>query len=264
MVLLAISAGGPIWMRPATQQVAVMVDLSPSTRTAGYRDREALDRRIHELLRDVPYRIDFFSDGSQNVDATAPRFPDVPAERTTYVPPSAAAVLLFSDCRFSIPHDSPPTYVAIDIGLEEPADAAISDLEIRGNEVAVSVNNSGGARRLTVTGTKSSGPTTVPSGSLVITQPLATSASASAELSPGDAWPENDALSTIIPPSQQFERWWVGRSNPGEGWRTFMPDDLPTDTAAYLSTAVIVIDNVAASDLNDVQQRRVQQYVRDL
>jgi hypothetical protein len=265
LALLALAAGSPIWLRPVEQQVTVMVDLSPSTRTAGYRDRAALERRIHELLRDIPYRMQFFSDGVQEVEPGSTRLSDLPADHTTYVPPSAAAVLLFTDGRFPIPKQSPPTYVVIDSGLEDPEDAAVTDLEIREKEFAVSINNAGGSRRLTVTGATSPSPTTVPTGSLVIPFPLADSASkVSAELSPGDAWPENDALSAIVPPPERYERWWVGRSSPGGGWRTLLPEELPTDAAAYLSTSVIVLDNIAASELTDLQQQRLKQYIQDL
>jgi hypothetical protein len=242
-----------------------MVDLSPSTRGASYRDRQALDRRIHELLGDTAYRVQFFADGIGEVHSSSNRLPDLSADRTTYAPPAAAAVLLFSDCQFSIPHHSPPTYVVIDPGLEDPADAAVTDLEIRGTNVAASARNSGGPRTLLATGTVQSRPTTLPVGSIVISQPLAKGASrVSAEVSPGDAWPENDTLSTIVPPPQVFERWWVGRSNPGAGWRVMLPADLPTDPAAYLSPAIIVLENVSTSDLSELQQQRMNQYVRDL
>ena len=153
----------------------------------------------------------------------------------------------------------------IDPGLEDPVDAAVTDLEIRGTEVAVSARNSSGPRRLVATGTRQTEPTALPVGSIVISQPLATSAShVSAEVSPGDDWPENDTLSTIVPPPQIFERWWIGHSNPGAGWRVMHPGDVPTDPAPYLTPAIIVLENVSASDLSELQQQRLSQYVRDL
>ncbi|HEY2585407.1 MAG TPA: vWA domain-containing protein [Tepidisphaeraceae bacterium] len=265
LLLFALAAANPIWRRPARQEVAVMVDLSPSTRTARYRDRATLERRIAELLRDTPYRIQYFADGTRPADASGPRLPDLHADCTRYSPPAAAAVLLFSDCRFALPEQSPPTYVCVDVGLDDPPDAAVASLEIRGTEAAVSLRNGGDPRRLTLNGTSPANPTTLPGGSLVITRPLARGASQiAAELSPGDPWPENDALATVVPPPQEFERWWVGRSGPGSGWRVMNPGELPTEPDAYLSAAVIVLDNVAASDLSDLQQQRLQQYVRDL
>jgi hypothetical protein len=265
LLLFALASANPILQRPGPREVAVMVDLSPSTRTARYRDRATLDRRIAELLRGTPYRIQYFADGTHPVDASGPQLPDLPADRTTYHPPAAAAVLLFSDCRFALPEQSPPTYVCVDVGLDDPPDAAVANLEIRGTDAAISLRNRGAPRRLTIDGTNPASPTTMPAGSLVITRSLTTGVSqVAAELSPGDAWPENDALATIVPPPQRRERWWIGGSSAPPGWRAMRPGDLPTEPNAYLAAASIALDNVAASDLSALQQQRLQQYVRDL
>src|SRR5688500_18363485 len=61
--LLAIAAGGPTWTRPDPAAVVVMVDLSPSTRGAAYRDSNYLDKRLAQLLGTTPRRVIFFSDG---------------------------------------------------------------------------------------------------------------------------------------------------------------------------------------------------------
>jgi hypothetical protein len=152
----------------------------------------------------------------------------------------------------------------VDIGLDDPEDAAVTNLAIRGNEAAVSLRNSGAPRQVAIEGTAPA-PTTLPAGSLVIDRPVAIGSSqVSAELSPGDAWPENDALRTIVPPPEQLERWWVGTSSPGNGWRAIDPHALPTDAGEYLAAGTIVLDNVAASDVSELQQQRLQQYVRDL
>jgi hypothetical protein len=265
LLLLACATVRPTLLRPSTQSVMVMVDLSASTRTARYRDRASLERRIRELLRDTPYQIQCFADGVHPVDAGAARLPDLPSDRTTYTPPAAAAILLFSDCRFSLPAQSPPTYICVDTGLDDPPDAAISKLEIRGAEAAVTVRNSGPPRKLAIEGVALASPTTLPTGSLVISRPLASQAAqVSAEISAGDAWPENDALRTIVPPPEEFERWWIGAASPGSGWREIDPHNLPTDSSEYLRAGLIVLDNVAAADLSDSQQQRLEQYVRDL
>lgn len=264
-LVLSLAAGLPIWNAPARQHVAVMVDLSPSTRTAEYRDRTFLDRRIHELLRTIPYEVRYFSNRTTDTAPGSTRLADLPADRTVYIPPHSGAVLLFSDCRFELPRRGPATYVVVDPGLEDTEDASITNLEIRGNEVAVTVNNPGSSRRLMLSGVAGPMPATAPVGSMVITRPLAPHATrVLAELSPGDAWPENDALSAIPPPPGQFERWWVGGSNPGPDWRVFSPASLPTDPAEYLAPAVIVLEDLSASDLSDTQQQRLAQYLRDV
>ncbi|HSU68220.1 MAG TPA: hypothetical protein VLJ39_15180 [Tepidisphaeraceae bacterium] len=266
LLLLVLASAGVAWNRASPQEVAVMVDLSPSTRTADYRDRLTLERRIRELLRDTPYHLKFFASQVQEVEGNPKRFSDLPADHTTYTPPAgAAAVLLFSDCRFQLPAQSPPTYVVVDAGLADPEDAAVVGLELREKAASVTIRNSGGTRRLTVNGAERPQPTTIPTGSLVVSQPIgASSGNVSAELSAGDAWPENDSLSAVLPPPEQYERWLVGRSNPGAGWRVMLPDDLPADPAAYLNAGVIVLENVAAADLGGLQQQRLNQYVRDL
>lgn len=264
-LMLAMGAGGLRWERSAPQPIVVMVDLSPSTRVAEYRDREVLNRRIRELLGVTPYRLMFFSEDNLKGDPGTARLADVPADHTSYAPPAAAAVLLFSDCRFELPGQAPPTYIVVDPGLEDTDDASVANLEIRGNDVSVLVNNSGGPRRLTLTGAAGESPTTAPIGSTVVTRPLQPRAGKiSAELSPGDPWPENDLLAAIVPSPQEAQRWWIGRTAPATDWRQMSPAELPNDPAAYLVPEVIVLENVAASELSDVQQQRLRQYVRDL
>src|SRR6478672_8426857 len=90
-----------------------MFYLSPSTRGAAYRDRAALDRRIRELLGNTPYHIELFTDGTPIRDPGR-ALNDLPAERTRFVPPAAAAVLLFSDGRFALPAAAPPTFAVVD------------------------------------------------------------------------------------------------------------------------------------------------------
>ena len=98
LVLLVLAAGGAIWRRPAAGEVTVMVDLSASTRNAGYRDRAALEARVRQLLGRTPYRMRAFADAATDLPAGA-ALPDLPSERTSYDPP-AGPVLLFSDGRF--------------------------------------------------------------------------------------------------------------------------------------------------------------------
>src|SRR5688500_13716474 len=54
VLLLAAAAGRAVWHRPAAREVAVVVDLSSSTRGARYRDRAALEGRVRQLLGGTP------------------------------------------------------------------------------------------------------------------------------------------------------------------------------------------------------------------
>src|SRR4051794_35106095 len=60
LLLLASAAGGLVWHRPAAREVIVMVDLSPSTRTATFRNRDALHARVRQLVGRTPYRLRAF------------------------------------------------------------------------------------------------------------------------------------------------------------------------------------------------------------
>src|SRR5262245_40518363 len=103
--MLTLSAGGISVDWPRQPEVVVMVDLSASTRTASFRDRDARQARINQLLGQTPYREETFS--------------DEPVERTIFAPPpSADAVLLFSDGQFELPQSAPPTFIAVDSNLE--------------------------------------------------------------------------------------------------------------------------------------------------
>lgn len=269
LLALTLAAGGLVWHRPAvSRQVAVHVDLSASTRTAAYRDRAALERRIRELLGNTPYRVIYFAGEVGTVPDAASALPDLPGERTAYAPPEAPTVLLFSDGRFELPAYAPPTYAVIDPGLENVTDAGVEGLEAEGPTLSVAVRNTGPERVLVFDGiTKGAPQGAVPSGAYVLTRPIDRSAAtASAQLSPGDAWPENDALSVPTPPANARERWWVSSTGaaPGEGWTVLQPSQLPTAPAAYLAPSVIVVDNTPAAALGDVRQQRLRQYVRDL
>src|SRR5687767_12111895 len=132
LILLSLAAGVPGLDRQDADEVVVMVDLSPSTRAARYRDSEFLHRRIAELLGSTPHRTIYFSEGTQAAPPTeANPLPDLPADQTRFAPPDAQAVLLFSDAQFELPTVAPPTYIVVDPLLESPPDASVEDLDLR-------------------------------------------------------------------------------------------------------------------------------------
>jgi hypothetical protein len=261
----AIAAGEPRWNRPHQGVVNVLVDLSPSTRTADYRQRKSLDLRIAQLLGNAKYHLSCFADGSVKSDPAGPILADVPCEQTVLPPLDGDAVLLFGDMRCPLPEAGSPTYVVIDPGLEQPNDAAVTRLELRGNEAAATIRNSGPMRALTISGANDPSPFFAPAGSYTVDRALHSDlTSVTAQLSAGDAWPDNDALSAIPLPPATAQRWWVGASGAGAEWQSFSPETLPTDAGAYLAPAVIVLDNIAAAQLDDVRQQRLRQYVSEL
>lgn len=257
MLLLSAAAGGIGIRYPHHGEVVVMVDVSPSTRGAAYRDRESLASRARQLLGNSRYRVYFF--GEKLVPATLESALDeMRADRTIFDPPGdAEAILLFSDGQFALPEFLPPTYVVIDQELERPADARVRDLAASDAETMAFVANTGSPRRLTLGGSQHD----IGAGAQVITQARTAAGTIQAELSPGDQWPENDALAIVVAPASA-ERWWVGASPP-PGFVALTPARLPSDPIEFLRPAVIVLDNLPAEALSPLQQDRLAEYVRD-
>src|SRR5687768_8707290 len=61
LLLMSVAAGSPVLERPDADEVVVMVDLSPSTRGARYRDAGFLKQRVGQLLGGTRYRTVYFA-----------------------------------------------------------------------------------------------------------------------------------------------------------------------------------------------------------
>ena len=166
LISLCLAAGGVAWDRPKPGKIAVLVDISPSTRTATYHDTPTLLARIRQLVGDAaPYTLYELTDQTTPTDAEHLRHGKWSAH-TRFAPPADAdVILLFSDAQFDdLPATAPPTHVVLDPALEQPADAAIERLEIRrgsaggaGSSLAISVRNSDRPRELAMTSGTSAG-----------------------------------------------------------------------------------------------------------
>lgn len=272
VTLLVLAAAGPSLRLPTTRQVTVMVDVSPSTRTAQY--RTMLPARLRQLLGNTPYRLYFFADSAKIQTSPPNTIPDQLVERTIFAPPAGSeAILLFSDAQFDLPPGAcPPVFVAVDAAMQSPPDAMVADLKVvDGGSDASTVRSAvvrianHGERRMAYIQSGILDRMAVPSGNQILTQKLKSGTTAtSVRLSADDAWPENDALSIELPPPQRLSRWWVSTGAAPEGFQTMRPEALPSESQRFLEPAVIVLDNVAAGWLSPVQQQRLQQYVRDL
>jgi len=270
LLLLVLASGSPHWRRAVAREVAVLVDLSPSTRSAAFRDRAVVERRVRDLLGATPFRIYGFAGGAA-IAADHP-WTEVSVPRTHLEPPAAEALLLFSDGRFDLPAASPPVYAAIDPTLQQAADGRIASLawEGRGPVAHVEVATE---RQMFWNGTANAArPLTLSPGRSVQRQgrPAGSEAGApggvvTAGLAAGDLWPENDALAIVPPSPPRNQRWYVTRSTSApEGYRSIAPGALPTDAADYLAASVIVLDNIPASSLTPGSLERIGQFVRDL
>jgi hypothetical protein len=260
-ISVAIAVGQPIWNRPAVGSIAVMVDLSASTRGATFRDRSSLLLRIHQLLGNYPYQVIAFADRNQTLPTQA-TLPEIACDQTRFLPVAADAILLFSDGQFELPAFAPPTYPVIDPAIDHPLDAAVTDLKSVGPQLAATVRNNGPPRNLIWTAatpqnheipTGNSTQFAIPTGSSEVT----------AAIAPGDLWPENDSLALSPLPPIHREQWWIG-ANPPAQWKRFDPSNLPADSSDYLRPAVVVLNNISADAISSSQQQHLVQYVRDL
>lgn len=250
--LLTLAGGGVSIHLPQSRQVVVMIDDSPSTRGAGYHDGGVLTKRIGELVGSARFRVEHF-DQEDSV------------EQTHFAPPADAdAILLFSDAQFDPPSTSVPIYFAIDAGLDQPQDAAVTSLEFRGANLAIASRNSSGPRDLKLTGT-TSGPTTLPAGqSMQLATLDPATENIGARISPGDRWPENDALWIHRHLTSEHPIWSIGNASGLDNVKSIAPADFPVDASELLAPAAIVLNNLPASALTDLQKQRLTQYVRDL
>jgi hypothetical protein len=295
LLLIAAACAQPIWHRMTRGTIAVMVDLSPSTRGAGFRDAGEVRQRVGELVGDENYQLIGFAGGNEPIDPAGP-WREMAADQTVFTPADADAILLFSDARFALPAVSPPVYAVVDPALEEPGDAAVEDLRVRDRTVSATVKNGGAARiasileqraprdaphpalspeygSTTLTAGEGEGKkgevaaTTEPvgEGTVVIERDVPQDVSAvSVQLSPGDLWPENDSLETVVTPAMSSERWWIGETSGPAGWRTFSPGAIPTNAEEFLAPSIIALDDVAADELSPAAMDRISQYVEEL
>jgi hypothetical protein len=254
IVLLAISAGQPLFNRMDRPSIVVMVDLSPSTRGATYRDRAALDLRLHQLLGNQPCQLLAFADQNQPMPA-GNTLDDIPSDQTRFAPPDADAIVLLSDGQFALPAYAPPTFAVIDPALEQITDAAVVNLHPVDHQVLARVRNTNVASKLRWIGATpdSSGLLATPTDEGEIT----------ASLPGGDLWPENDSLTLIPSPPPKKQKWWIGENAP-PGWRGFSPSSLSANASDYLEPSVIVLNDISADTLSSNQQARLLQYVQEL
>lgn len=235
-------------------KIVVMIDVSPSTRTATFRDPNAVEKRLRPILRGRAYETIYFADGIQQ----SPQ--ESPAARTRMEPPIADAVLLLSDGQFDPPVTMPPTFAVIDPALDAPPDAQVDDIEQRGSGLAVTTTVTGDPRTLRLSNASPNQLDVASGDRVTLVQPREREMVAGFARDERDAWPENDAMRYRLSPPRATESWAVG--TPVTGFRAIAPDALPNDPADYLSPSAIVLDTRQSIDAAAAD--RMAQYVRDL
>lgn len=263
VLLLALAAGGPVWNRAQRETIAVMVDLSPSTRGAKFRNADFLRRRLRELIGNSHYQLIAFAGQNLLIDPSDP-LAEMPTDQTRFTPAPADAIVLFSDAQFDLPSASPPIYIVADEGLENISDASVQQLELRGGELSATLANAGARRAVSFEGTTGAATAPVYPGTTVIDRPISGAGVAGAKLNPGDLWPENDSLWLRVAAPTAGEKWWIGENSPRGDWKSLQPQRVSNLPQDYLAPAVIVVENQPADRFTPSQMDCLMQYVRDL
>lgn len=223
-----------------TLTIVAMVDVSPSTRGATFRDPKALEAKLRQLTPRRTASIRYFADGivAQATEAAS--------TRSTLPEMAADAVLLFSDGRIDAAARLAPVYAVVDPALNAAVDARVE--EVRTGEAGATVTTfAATAGRKMRAGTAD---VVLPAGPLTTIVPNA-GRHINVKIDAGDSWPENDAMSAVQDAPASAAPWFIESA-----------DQLPADPVSYLDPPAIVVP--ASLPLSAIQQQRLTQYVRDL
>lgn len=241
-LLLLLAVAGVQLRCDRELRIVALVDVSPSTRGAIFRDRVAVDAKLKQLVPGRAVEIRYFADGrvttSDESAATQTRMPETDAD----------AVILMSDGRFDAPDVVPPVFAVVDASLDATGDARVTGVSV--GDGAARIDTHAQAPDRSVSLTTGGEPIALSAGPMTLTVRV-DEQTVGAKISPGDAWPENDAMSAVAAPAVNEKPWRIETAS-----------QLPTDAAAYLSPPAIVIP--AGIGLSSVQEDRLTQYVRDL
>src|SRR3954470_21483987 len=92
IIFLALATGGISCRRGREPKIAVMVDCSPSTRDASFRDAKWVRSRVGELLGNRAFELYTFADASQRMRETD-ALAEMGADHTAFSPPPVDQVL---------------------------------------------------------------------------------------------------------------------------------------------------------------------------
>lgn len=241
-VFLVLASVNPKLSCERPLRIVAAVDVSPSTRGAVFRNPDTVLEKIRQLFPGHRVRIEYFADGPvQTVNEVRCSYTRLPSY-------DADIVLLMSDGRFEAPPTLPPVYVLYDPLLDTPNDTRITELQWQENGLKVGTVALNPGRKLELTDINQSFE--VPKGSWQQVFELSPRP-VTARLDAGDRWPENDQLVAIPPVARTDEPWIIQASS-----------DLPEEPLAYLSPSAIVLPTNLS--LNETQQERLIQYVKDL
>ena len=235
LLAAAMAAGGLRLAVPSGRPVQVLVDASPSTRTAQYLDPQKLKERIRQLLADQPYEVTRFD--------SAPTF--------------NAPTLLFSDGQFEPAPTAGPVFCVIDPARTQPADARVIDVVAERGQAIATVSVAGSERVLRHDGHElklPAGRYRIAIGDAAVAHDVA--------FAPGDPWSENDRIAILPQAADGVAKWSCGVNVPGSD--SIAAVNLPSHAGAMAACSILLLDTRAAVDLTDAQQQAIASWVRNL
>jgi hypothetical protein len=253
--MLAVACIDPAIRFGARPRVAVLVDLSPSTRGLWFKDPERI-RKIEAALRSSSeIRLLAFGDEKPIPLDLAKPLQEISADRTVLPTVDADAVVLLSDGQFSATSTRVPTFPVVDSTSTPDADARIARASFEHNSLTVRVEN--GTSDRTLNWPDGTSEVVVP-GVSTLRREVGRREIAVA-LKPGDLWPENDRI-VVSPSDQPLRRIWIGE-DPATGFEQV--DLASLDLAGISRSGVVVLNDVEIASMPIAFQQGLDRYVRE-
>ena len=259
LILLACAAGNIELRLPRAGRIAVLVDLSPSTRGAPWRDPAWLKGRLSMLVSRQSYQTFAFADGA--LREWRPEMGEIVCSETRLPEVAADAIVLFSDGLFALPQHSAAVYPVLTEW--SPQDARVDRLEYRGERREATVAGDDLPRRLIWSSSGLSVSVEVGGSRTLGSLGELPEGRVEARLDSADLWPENDWMTLPPHPPKRMERWWVGDGAPA-GFKALSAAQLPVELAGYLPVGLIVLAEPSAESLSANLQLQLNRYVSDL
>ena len=261
---LATALLGLAWIDPHfalfhRPQVALFVDVSPSTRGLWFRDRQTITL-IEQSLRSFA-EVDTFVFADGNGVSLSPDSPvvEMDAQRSSLPGCDADAIVLLSDGQVIEPTSRVPVFPVINSVSRASGNARIRDAIVDRGSLVVRIENDGGPRQLTW---PDGAAEQIARGDSTLRHELAAlnlNDELSIALNTGDLWPEDDRIAIPIV-RDRSERLWIG----GEAPDGFSPRAVESmDIPALLGASVIVLDDLPIQALPMSFQDNLARYVRD-
>lgn len=253
ILLLGVATADPRLSWGGKPSIALLVDLSPSTRGFWFRDAAAL-RSVQDTLQRVANVsvLGFADSHTVALDLDTPS--EIRSTQTALPAVNADAVVLLSDGQLPQRTADKPVFAVVAPDDRPPADARITDARFDHKRLSVSIQSATEGRTLRwPDGTEQ--PLRV--GRQTLERTVEAQGAVAVSLDASDPWPENDRMQAS-PTSEQRRRMWIGE----EIAIGFDAADA-IDLSALAQCGVVVLNDVPIASLSLSVQQDLAKYVRD-